>query len=96
VALPSALAQKILQIDREVARAADELAAQTKQHRALRELSRDPARFVHSMARSNAQDASLLQACEAPGSDEFLYSSCLDDSVRQYLLSKRLKADDAH
>jgi hypothetical protein len=79
-----------------VARAAEELAAHSRQHRALRELARDPAGLVRSMARSNAQDAALLQACEAPGSDQFLRGSWLDDSVRQYLLSKRLRADEAH
>ncbi len=69
----------------------DELSVLAKQHRALTEMAKEPSHFLHCMARSNAQDATYLQACGALDSDEFLRSSYLEDAVRQYLLSKRLK-----
>lgn len=66
-----------------------------KQHAALVAFAKDPAQFVHCLARSNARDVDYLQACAALDAENPLDNNpYVNDAVAQYLLQKRLKADE--
>ncbi len=68
-----------------------------KEHAALLSFAKDPAQFVHLLARSNARDAQFLKACEALDSENPLeMQPYLEDSVSQYLLAKRLKSEETN
>jgi|JI10StandDraft_1071094.scaffolds.fasta_scaffold1045846_2 hypothetical protein len=67
-----------------------------RQHAMLVAFSKDPALFVHNLARSNARDFQFLHASEQLESENPLQESnpYLDDIVSQYLLQKRLKSEE--
>lgn len=77
-----------VECDKELAQVLEQISAASKRQRAFAELARDPAQFVHTLARSNARDIALLNLkadAEAQRSADFYYHPYVVDASRQYL-----------
>jgi chromatin remodeling complex protein RSC6 len=87
------MTEELNEIDKELASVAEQLDQATKRQRAFAAMAADPVQFVHTLVRSQVQDAALLDAredAESQRSANYYYHPYVVEGARQYLLRQTL------